>query len=130
MLRLLQGDVYCAERMYRFGMTQNDRCRRCFELETIQHLLSECQYTKAVLNMLRINANDVSEILGVSLGIAALEIRTDIINYLVFRQHVMAPDILVRTTLEKFAKGISNKQMVEREAKRLLYAIFNIEWDG
>jgi hypothetical protein len=80
--------------------------------------------------MLRINANDVSEILGVSLGIAALEIRTDIINYLVFRQHVMAPDILVRTTLEKFAKGISNKQMVEREAKRLLYAIFNIEWDG
>jgi hypothetical protein len=31
MLRLLHGDVYTAERMLRFGMTENDKCRRCLK---------------------------------------------------------------------------------------------------
>ncbi len=123
-LRLLQGDVYCSERMVRFGMTQNDRCRRCFEKETIHHLLYECPYTKEVLNLLVINSETVSNILGVELSKAALEIRSDIICYLVFRQHVMAPEILVRSTLEKFAKGLSSNLKVEREAKRLLAVAF------
>jgi len=127
MLRLLQGDVYCAERMYRFGMTQNDKCRRCFEVETIQHLLTECHYTNAVLRMLGVNTNSTGEVLGINLGKAALEIRADIINYLIFRQHVMAPEILIRTTLEKFAKGISYRMMVEKEAQRLMQVIFGTE---
>jgi hypothetical protein len=123
-LRLLQGDVYCAERMVRFGMIQNDSCRRCFGTETIHHLLSECPYTKAVLALLAVNSEDIGDILGIELSKAELEIRSDIICYLVFRQHVMAPEILVKTTLEKFAKGIANYVKVEKEAKRLLIEIF------
>ncbi len=122
LLRLLQGDIYCAERMMRFGMTQNDRCRRCFEKETIQHLLSECQYTKAVLSLLKVNSEDVSKILGVDLNKAALEICSDIICYLIFRQQTLAPEILVRTTLEKFTKGLVNCSRVAREAQRLTEA--------
>jgi hypothetical protein len=52
MLRLLQGDVYCGDRLVRFGMTESDRCRRCFEKETIIHLTLECPYTKLVLQKL------------------------------------------------------------------------------
>jgi hypothetical protein len=48
MLRLLYGDVYCAERLVRFGLSDSDRCRRCFEKETIMHLLTECSYTKRI----------------------------------------------------------------------------------
>ncbi len=32
---ILHGDVYCATRM-RFGMTDNDRCVRCFDAETFR----------------------------------------------------------------------------------------------
>ncbi len=47
MLRLLYGDVYCAERLVHFNLSDSDRCRRCLEKETIMHLLVECPYTKA-----------------------------------------------------------------------------------
>ncbi len=126
-LRLLQGDVYCNDRLYRFGMTESDRCKRCFEKETISHLLSECMYTKAVYGILNINSDDVNEILGVHLGKAALEIRCDIISYIVFRQQSLLPETLVRTTLEKYAKGVVNRPGVQKVAKVKLRQIFGAE---
>jgi hypothetical protein len=48
LLRLLHGDVYCGARLYEFGLTDSDRCIRCFEKETIIHLLFECSYSGEV----------------------------------------------------------------------------------
>ncbi len=45
MLRLIHGDVYCGVRLKKFKMTDIDTCIRCFEKETIKHLLVECPYT-------------------------------------------------------------------------------------
>jgi len=44
LLRFLHGDVYCKERLYRFNMTDDSICGRCFGVETIQHLLIQCPY--------------------------------------------------------------------------------------
>ncbi len=120
LLRLLYGDVYSADRLVRFGLAESDRCRRCFDKETIMHVLMDCPYTKAVLSTLRINQQEVSEILGLNLSKAEFEIRSDIINYLVFRQHIIPPEILVKTTLEKFANGLTSRGGIEKAAKRLL----------
>jgi hypothetical protein len=120
MLRFLQGDVYSGERMARFGMTENDRCKRCFDKETIYHLLMECPYTQLVYKILRVNTNDVMDIIGIDLSRAAFEIRCDFLGYLLFRQKAIAPDILVKITLEKFAKGITKSFAIEKEAKKLL----------
>jgi hypothetical protein len=124
MLRLLYGDVYCRERLVRFNMSDNDTCRRCFQKETIIHLLSECPYTTAVYSLVGIDATDIQEILGVNLGKSALEIRCDILSYLVFRQNVMPPDILVKITLEKIAKGLAQRMGAQKQAKRYLREIF------
>ncbi len=107
MLRLIYGDVYCAERTARFGLSESDQCRRCFGKETIMHLLMECPYTLAVYSKLGINDNDMASVLGAQLSKAKFEIRCDFLNYLVFRQHTMPPEVLVRSTLEKFSKGIA-----------------------
>lgn len=123
-LRLLQGDVYCNDRLYCFGLSEIDSCKRCFEKETILHLLSECPYTMAVYDILNIDTNDINEILGINLGKGSLEIRCDIISYIVFRHHTMPPEILVKTTLEKYAKGLANKPGVQKVAKTLLRQIF------
>ncbi len=101
MLRLLYGDVYCGERLVRFGMSQNDRCRCCFQKETIYHLLAECSYTCAVYELLGINNRDINEILGVTIKTSAMELRSDILGFLVFRQTLMPPEVLVQTTLER-----------------------------
>jgi hypothetical protein len=124
MLRLLQGDVYCGERLVRFGLSENDTCKRCFQKETIIHLLMECPYTCEVYTLLGIKNDDMNDILGVNLNKGALEIRSDLLGYIVFRQHVMPPEILIRTTLEKFAKGLVQRNAVVRQAKTLLNTIF------
>ena len=58
MLRLIHGDVYCGERLKKFKLSEIDTCIRCFEKETIKHLLTECPYTHDVWALLGINAND------------------------------------------------------------------------
>jgi hypothetical protein len=122
-LRLLYGDVYCGERLVRFGLSDNDRCKRCFDKETIMHLLLDCPYTQAIYSLLRINSNDIEEVLGVDLSCAKLEIRCEIISYLVFRQQRIMPDILVRSVLEKYVNGLVNNNKIKKVAEQALSQI-------
>jgi hypothetical protein len=114
LLRLIHGDVYTAERRQRFGMSDTDRCRRCFEQETIIHLLQECPYSKEVFRHLNINHTELENIIGTTLSSQELEIRTELIIALAFRLQTMPPEVLVRTTLEKFAKGLSGKRLTSQ----------------
>jgi hypothetical protein len=120
MLRLLQGDVYCAERTYRFGLSESDKCRRCFAVEAITHLLSECPYSCKTYSLMGIGYFEINDILGVDLNKYELQIRADLLNYLVFRQHIMPPEVLVQTTLEKYAKGLAGQGRTSRIAKAKL----------
>jgi hypothetical protein len=107
MLRLLYGDVYCAERTFRFGLSDNNQCKRCFETETISHLLMDCPYTRRVYTLLGLNTLEINDILGIYLGRGELEIRADLLGFLVFGQRTLPPEVLVNTTLEKYAKGLT-----------------------
>ncbi len=104
----------------RFGLSDNDMCRRCFGKESIMHLLLDCSYTKAIYSLLQINYNDVLEVLGIGLGRDALEIRADLLNYLVFKQKMIPPNIMVRVMLEKYANGLVNRVRLIRTAQTLL----------
>jgi hypothetical protein len=123
MLRLLHGDVYTAERLVRFGLSEIDRCRRCFQKETIDHLLIECPYSQAVYDILRIRYEEKLEVLGVGLNKESMEIRFDILNYLLFKQKLIPPEILVRSIIEKYAKGLGNKVKLKRVAEWLLNSL-------
>jgi hypothetical protein len=68
LLRLLYGDVYTAERRVRFGLSESDRCRRCFDKETILHLLMDCPYSKTVLKLMKIESDNIEDILGINLN--------------------------------------------------------------
>jgi hypothetical protein len=41
-LRVINGDIYSRERMFRFGMTDENKCSRCNQTESSVHLLLEC----------------------------------------------------------------------------------------
>ena len=41
--RLISGDIFSKERMFRFGMADNNTCERCNEIETTRHLIWECR---------------------------------------------------------------------------------------
>jgi hypothetical protein len=119
-LRLLYRDVYCADRRMRFGMSDSDQCRRCFGKETIIHLLVECPYTKATYALLGMQNDGIEDALGINLSKAELEIRCDILNFLVFKLHCMPPEVLVKSTLDKYAEGLVAKANVQKMAKRML----------
>jgi hypothetical protein len=124
LLRLLHGDVFCAERRYRFGLSDSNICRRCFAVETISHLLMECPYSCRVYSLLGCGETDINDILGVDLSRSGLEIRADFLNYIVFRQHTMPPEILVQTTLEKYANGLVAQGKIVKLAKAKLGSAF------
>ncbi len=123
MLRLLHGDVYTAERQLHYGMSDSDRCRRCFDKESIVHLLTECAYSWAVYSILGLNDDALENILGIGLNRYELEIRADLLNYLIFQQRMIPPKILVRSTLEKYSSGLVDNRKMVSLAKQYLEQI-------
>jgi zinc-binding in reverse transcriptase len=59
MLRLMHGDVYCGTRLKKFKLSEIDTCIRCFEKETIKHLLLECPFTQEIWRALGIDFTQV-----------------------------------------------------------------------
>jgi hypothetical protein len=121
MYRLLHGDVYSGTRLVRFGLSEIDRCIRCFEAETSRHLLMECPYSMAVWRTLGVDPDDPLQILDGDLPKSEFETRAEFINLLVFRKIIMPPDILVKTVMVAFANRLS------RRTKTTLYAKAAVE---
>ena len=41
--RVLHCDIFCKSRMFKFKMTENENCDYCGRIETIKHLLWDCE---------------------------------------------------------------------------------------
>jgi len=125
MLRLMHGDVYCGVRRKKFKMTDNDSCGRCFQPETIRHLLLECPYTQQVWTKLGGAPNGLLDILDSRISQAELEVRADIVSALVFRQQTLQPEVLIHTIMTKYSKGVCKNLSVIRlaEANVLRHAV-------
>jgi len=81
--RLLHGDVFCNTRMFRFKMVDSPNCKFCSSLETIKHLIWDCErsarvwryineLTKNYLNTEYINYNTI--VLGNENPLPAMEV--------------------------------------------------------
>jgi hypothetical protein len=119
MYRLIHGDVYCGARLYRFGLSDSDRCVRCFEEETITHLLYECPYSREVWGRLGLLPAHASELINGQLSRTELEIRAELISHLVFRKKTLAPEILIKMVIKLFKNGLSRSNGVKEYAKRI-----------
>jgi hypothetical protein len=49
--RLINNDFFTRERMFKYKMIDNDRCTRCGQIETVKHLLYECEHSKRIWNL-------------------------------------------------------------------------------
>lgn len=117
LLRLMHGDVYCGVRRKKFQMTDNDSCGRCFQPETIKHLLLECPYSQQVWAQLGFSPVGPLDILDSRIGHDVFEIRAEIISALVFRQQTLQPEVLIQTIMSKYSKGLCTNLSVIRQAE-------------
>jgi hypothetical protein len=116
-LRLLHGDVYCKERLFRFRLADDNLCGHCFGIETIRHLLIECPYSVEVWGRLGVMPTEIAGVVNEDLSLSELEIRAELINMLVFRKKVLPPEVLIRSVLTQFQKGLSERAKTREYAK-------------
>jgi hypothetical protein len=119
-LRLIHGDVYCGTRLVKFGLSDTDTCIRCFNTETINHLIKECTFSKNVWDLLGANHANINDILDPTLSESEFEIRCAIIEMLVFRKVQMPPHKMVEVIFKKYACGLSKKKKLTDFAKNKL----------
>ena len=48
LLKVAHGDVYTQDKLFRFGMVDNNKCPRCNLRETLQHKFLECDYVTRI----------------------------------------------------------------------------------
>ena len=52
--RLISGDIFSGERMFRFGMINNNTCVRCQQIESTRHLLWGCRESSNIWELFNI----------------------------------------------------------------------------
>jgi hypothetical protein len=104
----------------RFWMANNDRCFRCFEKETIAHLLNGCEDSKMIWRKLGITDSLVPNLIGLTRRRSELEIRSDFIAQLVFCKQELPWDVLTGVTIEKYATGFARNNNCTNCAQNLL----------
>ena len=112
----MHGDVYCGTRLKEFKLTEYT-CIRCFEKETIKHLLLECPYTQEVWRTLGVDYTHTKNVIGVGEPREELEIRADFLSALVFRKGILPPNTLINMTYLKYSKGLCKNNKVNELAQ-------------
>ena len=123
LLRVIHGDVYCAARMKKFGMTDIDSCPRCGKEETIEHMIIMCEYTKKLWSLItkltNIPLNSMKEVLGVNPthDKTTLTINAELIRQLMaIERPTIDPHMLVQNTIKRLSiieKGITKFQIIK-----------------
>ena len=116
MLRLIHGDVYCGTRLKKFKLYEIDTCIRCFEKETIKHLLLECPYTQEMWRALGVDFSQTKNAIGTKMSREELEIHADLLSSIVFRKGILPPSTLIELTYLKYSKGICKYNKVKELA--------------
>jgi hypothetical protein len=118
-LRLIHGDVYCGTKLKKAGLSDTDRCIRCFAEETTIHLLLDCPYTKEVWLKLGMNPTSLCEIIE-GTDKATTEIMSQFLSEIVFRKRTMPTETLIKSIFTSFSNGLCRNGRVIDKARSIL----------
>ena len=130
LLRLIHGEIYTKERLYRFGMIDSPKCPRCDEIETLMHKFCDCDYVRRIWNkateVLGTTSNNdrAKDILAISsYGTARLTLNAEIIQRIQFLRddtdYLLHPNHFVRMAIKDLIRKEGNLR-VKTELEDLL----------
>ncbi len=133
--RLLHGDIYSKERMFKFKMADSDKCDHCSLVENTRHLIWECPRAKRVWESVRrvVNVYDRDEVLnyecvffGMTTGNTVLNSLITAITRLIIskdrKEHIPIP-LLTTAIVSHCLMNIDAKNKVRDEWIRLLHIV-------
>jgi hypothetical protein len=128
-LRLIHGDVYCGTRLVKFKLSKIDTCIRCFETETIEHLVEECPYSRHIWASYGIANPTIRAILDPDITNSEFEIRASLIETIIFRKQIIPPDIVIMNTFTKYSQGLGcNKKLADFAKRKLVIKTATGRW--
>jgi hypothetical protein len=128
-LRLIHGDIYCGTRLVRFRLSDIDTCIRCFSQETREHLISHCPYTQQIWRNYGIINPTLRNILTSDISQAEFEIRSALLETIVFRKQHIPPEIVITTTMTRYAQGlVKNKRITDYAKMKLAVKSATGQW--
>ena len=121
MLRVMHGDIYCASRMKKFGMIDNDQCPRCSQEETTEHMILTCEYVKKIWDLISLLTSISHVTIKTVLGVdpkhdkTTLTLNAEIIRQLMaIERPTIDPVVLVQNTIKRLSiveRGITKYQI-------------------
>jgi len=135
--RILQGDIFCNQRMLKFKMTNTDLCLFCYPnitvVESIKHILWDCPRSKQVwetLNRLIVRSYNrdyisyESIIFGHSNPIPVVEALI-----VLMLKIILTKDRTSEITMEHILNKIKVQFFIEQQAMKNKQRIFNFRWE-
>ena len=96
-LRIAHGEIYTREKLFRFGLEDNDKCPRCDETETLKHKIMDCAYVTRIWDQVDIiserlgsqvdpNTDRLTKVLGAGNGdnLTTLTLRAEIMKMILY----------------------------------------------
>ena len=128
LLKSLHGEVYTKEKLHRFGLSADNKCPRCNEVENLSHKLFECCYTKKIwdtaipilkkLNILNTPNEErikliTATTIGTSLDAMTLtaEIHQTILQLRHDQNYLLHPKYLVKRAIKNLSVKEKNKDL-------------------
>jgi len=122
LLRVLHGDIYTNEKLFRFGMRDSPRCSRCDLDDTLEHRLNVCPRVLSLTEKLttmtskignradRLNADQKEKLLACfkDVDIATLTVHAEIIKLIVGKSELINPEATLQRTVQALIQKESN----------------------
>ena len=124
LLRIAHGEIYTKEKLYRYNLTDTDRCHICGDIETLNHKFITCTYAERIWECVgnfnglapEINSEPGQIALGAWLNrdILNMTVRAEILqrlSYLKEQSYVIRPKLLVKMAIENLRIRESNTEL-------------------
>lgn len=124
-LRFLHGDIYTNERLFRFGLREDPNCDKCHEIDTLEHRLESCMYSKDLITktieltskIANLNPREI-DFLQLSLGAylntneTILTIHSEILNLIVQKRIPLPnPELCLKYVLNSLRVKEKNEEI-------------------
>jgi hypothetical protein len=132
-LKILHGDIYTNEKLFKYGMVDSPLCPRCNEVETLEHKFATCQYVNRIwLNIFsrtrhtpRLEIDPLQDILNASNDLDPLKllIHSEILNRINLlnrdQDYLTMPKIVVTNAIKYLIK-MERSRTIKENLKNLL----------
>ena len=141
LLRLIHGELYSKERLHRYGLTADNDCPRCGDIETLRHKYIECHYvreiwkhTLALTDRTRFNPPNVNETPCERIfcvkdpNITSLTIHAEVISKIrMFKDErptmLTLPKLIVKLAIESLIRKENNAEIKQLICKPIFFFI-------